>query len=120
MKAMKDQPFQVMAKPIGPRCNLDCKYCYYLEKEKLYPETKKFEMQPDVLETYIRDFIASQVRLKVPEIWFNWQGGEPTILGLDYFRQIVALQKRYAPKVQRSATRCKPTVCCWMRNGPCS
>nr|WP_319391423.1 anaerobic sulfatase maturase [uncultured Cohaesibacter sp.] len=98
MEAMKDRPFQVMAKPIGPRCNLDCKYCYYLEKEKLYPETKKFEMQADVLETYIRDFIASQVRLKVPEIWFNWQGGEPTILGLDYFRQIVALQKRHAPE----------------------
>ena len=98
MEAMKDRPFQVMAKPIGPRCNLDCKYCYYLEKEKLYPETRKFEMQADVLETYIRDFIASQVRLKVPEIWFNWQGGEPTILGLDYFHQIVALQKRHAPE----------------------
>ncbi len=51
MEAMTDRPFQVMAKPIGPRCNLDCKYCYYLEKEKLYPETKKFEMQPDLIST---------------------------------------------------------------------
>ncbi len=90
--------FQVMAKPIGPRCNLDCKYCYYLEKEELYSETKKFEMSREVLETYIRDFMASQVRAGIREIWFNWQGGEPTILGLDYFRTIVELQHKYAPQ----------------------
>ena len=95
MTAQTSHPFQVMAKPIGPRCNLDCKYCYYLEKERLYPETKRFEMRPDVLEAYIRDYIASQEGMPGDEIWFNWQGGEPTILGVDYFRRIVALQKQY-------------------------
>ncbi|WP_321338794.1 anaerobic sulfatase maturase [uncultured Cohaesibacter sp.] len=95
MTAQTSHPFQVMAKPIGPRCNLDCKYCYYLEKERLYPETKRFEMRQDVLEAYIRDYIASQEGMPGDEIWFNWQGGEPTILGVDYFRRIVALQKQY-------------------------
>ena len=95
MTAQTNHPFQVMAKPIGPRCNLDCKYCYYLEKERLYPETKRFEMKQDVLEAYIRDYIASQEGMPGDEIWFNWQGGEPTILGVDYFRRIVALQKQY-------------------------
>ena len=95
MTAQTSHPFQVMAKPIGPRCNLDCKYCYYLEKERLYPETKRFEMKQDVLEAYIRDYIASQEGMPGDEIWFNWQGGEPTILGVDYFRRIVALQKQY-------------------------
>ncbi len=95
MTAQTNHPFQIMAKPIGPRCNLDCKYCYYLEKERLYPETKRFEMKQDVLEAYIRDYIASQEGMPGDEIWFNWQGGEPTILGVDYFRRIVALQKQH-------------------------
>ena len=93
-----ESPFQVMAKPIGPRCNLDCKYCYYLEKEDLYSQTKRFEMPAEILETYIRDFITSQANLKGTDIWFNWQGGEPTILGVDYFQKIVDLQAHYAPK----------------------
>lgn len=89
-------PFQVMAKPMGPRCNLDCTYCYYLRKDALYPHEHRFRMPPDVLETFIRDYIASQVAAGQREIWFTWQGGEPTLLGLDYFRTIVALQRRYA------------------------
>ena len=101
MAAQPQRPFQVMAKPIGPRCNLDCTYCYYLEKEKLYPETKRFEMKPDVLEAYIRDYIASQEALGGDEIWFNWQGGEPTILGVDYFRRIIALEEQYRPSGKR-------------------
>ena len=63
MTTQTESPFQVMAKPIGPRCNLDCKYCYYLEKEGLYTQTKRFEMSDEVLETYMRDFIASQTPL---------------------------------------------------------
>ena len=89
-------PFQVMAKPMGPRCNLDCTYCYYLRKDALYPDEHRFRMSPDVLETFIRDYIACQVRSGQREIWFAWQGGEPTMLGLDYFREIVALQRKHA------------------------
>jgi len=85
-------PFHVMTKPIGPICNLDCKYCFYLEKEKLYPDTRKWAMPDDVLETYIAQYIASQPQ---PEISFAWQGGEPTLLGVDYFRKVVALQQKY-------------------------
>ena len=82
-----------MAKPIGPICNLDCTYCYYLEKEKLFPKGENFQMKPAVLESYIRQYAQSQ---KTPEITFAWQGGEPTLLGLAYFRQIVALEKKHA------------------------
>jgi len=87
-----------MTKPNGPRCNLDCACCYYLEKERLYPETKKFRMPDAVLETYVRDYIAAQVATGAPEIWFSWQGGEPTMLGVDFFRHAVALQDKYRPE----------------------
>lgn len=86
-------PFHVMTKPIGPLCNLDCKYCFYLEKEKLYPDNEKFRMSPEVLERYIRDYIQAQPG---PEASFAWQGGEPTLMGVDFFRRVVDLQRRYA------------------------
>lgn len=86
-------PFHVMTKPIGPICNLDCKYCFYLEKEHLYPDTRKWAMPDDVLEAYIAQYIESQ---PTPEISFAWQGGEPTLLGVRYFRKVVELQKKYA------------------------
>lgn len=82
-----------MAKPIGPICNLDCTYCYYLEKEKLFPKGENFRMSPEVLESYIRQYIETQ---ETPEITFAWQGGEPTLLGVDYFRKVVELEKKYA------------------------
>ena len=85
--------FHVMTKPTGPLCNLDCKYCFYLEKEHLYPGRTEWAMPPDVLESYIRQYIESQ---QTPEVTFAWQGGEPTLLGVDYFRNIFALQQRYA------------------------
>lgn len=90
-------PFHVMSKPIGPRCNLACNYCYYLEKERLYPQEHKFRMDDAVLERFIVDYIASQDAAGIPEIWFSWQGGEPTLLGLDYFARIVALQEKHRP-----------------------
>ncbi len=90
-------PFQIMTKPIGPRCNLRCSYCYYLKKEKLYRETRHFKMSEHVLELFIRDYIASQAKLAAPEIWFSWQGGEPTLLGVAYFQRIVELQKKFCP-----------------------
>jgi len=85
--------FHIMAKPTGAICNLDCKYCFYLEKEKLYPSVKNWAMPDDVLEKYIKEYIQSQ---KVPEIIFAWQGGEPTLLGIDFFKKAVQLQKKYA------------------------
>lgn len=92
------RPFNIMAKPIGPRCNIDCSYCYYLEKEKLYPAEKKFRMADDVLESYVRQMINASLEAGMQEVSFAWQGGEPTMLGVDYFRKIVALQKRFAPQ----------------------
>ncbi len=85
--------FHVMTKPSGPLCNLNCTYCFYLEKEKLYPGQTDWRMPEDVLESYIRQYIEGQ---QSTEITFAWQGGEPTILGVDYFRRIVALQQKYA------------------------
>ena len=83
--------FHVMAKPRGSICNLDCQYCFYLKKEKLYPDAH-FRMSPELLETYTRQYIEAQ---NVPEITFAWQGGEPTLMGLDFFKQAVALQEKY-------------------------
>ncbi len=91
-------PFHVMSKPIGPRCNIACEYCYYLEKEKLYPAEKKFRMGPDILKSYISQLIETSREAGMAEVSFTWQGGEPTILGVDYFRQIIALQEKYAPE----------------------
>lgn len=90
-------PFHVMTKPNGPRCNIDCEYCYYLEKEKFYPSEKKFRMPQPVLERYIRDYIAAMQEAGMREVAFTWQGGEPTILGVPYFEEIVALQRKYQP-----------------------
>src|SRR5437660_11074557 len=85
--------FQVMAKPTGPLCNLDCTYCFYLEKEKLYPGTKNWAMREDVLETYIRQYIESPPQRIVS---FAWQGGEPTLLGVVWVENVWALRKEYA------------------------
>lgn len=85
--------FHLLTKPVGPICNLDCKYCFYLEKEKLYPGEKQWRMSDAVLEEYVRQYIHSQ---PAPEINFAWQGGEPTLLGVEFFRKAVALQKKHA------------------------
>jgi len=85
--------FHVLAKPIGPICNLDCKYCFYLEKESLYPQVEKWAMPEEVLENYIRQYIEAH---DAPAVSFAWQGGEPTLLGVEYFRRVVELQKSYA------------------------
>lgn len=95
---MQPKPFHIMSKPIGPRCNIACEYCYYLEKEKQFPQEKKFRMSDDVLESYIRQLIETSLEAGMPEIPFAWQGGEPTMLGVDYFRKVVELQKKYTPE----------------------
>lgn len=86
--------FQIFAKPMGPVCNLDCLYCYYLKNRQLYPVAESFRMSEPILERYIVQHIAASCD---PEICFSWHGGEPTLLGLDYFRTIVALQRRHQP-----------------------
>jgi uncharacterized protein len=94
-------PFHVMTKPGGAVCNLDCAYCFYLEKEKLYPGTSRWAMSPEVLESYVRQYIAAQPGR---EVHFAWQGGEPTLLGVDFFERVVALERRYAGGKQISNT----------------
>jgi len=91
---MSAREFQVMAKPIGAVCNLDCRYCYYLEKRELYPDTRTFRMSDEVLERYIVQHIAA---CPIESVLFAWHGGEPTVLGIDYFRRIRELQRRHAP-----------------------
>ena len=86
--------FQVMVKPIAAVCNLDCTYCYYLEKKDLYPKAKLFRMPDDLLESYISQHIEASPS---ETISFSWHGGEATLLGIDYFRRIVELQRRYMP-----------------------
>ena len=84
----------VMAKPSGSVCNIDCKYCFYLEKEKLYPDAARtWRMSDEVLELYVKQYIEAQ---DVPAANFAWQGGEPTLLGVDFFRRAVELQQKYA------------------------
>lgn len=94
--------FHLMIKPCGAACNLACAYCYYLPKRALYPQSR-FRMSPDVLERMIRQYIAAQ---ETPEIVFGWQGGEPLLMGLDFFRRVMVLQQRY----QRPPTRIVNTI----------
>ncbi len=85
------QPFHIMAKPRGPICNLACNYCYYLEKKDLYPESN-FRMTREVLESYIHQTIAAHPG---PELTFSWQGGEPTLMGLQFFENVIQIQNQH-------------------------
>jgi uncharacterized protein len=96
--AKASREFQVFVKPAGPVCNLGCLYCYYLKKEDLYPKGDSFRMPDDILETYIVQHIETYPG---PVINFSWHGGEPTVLGLDYFRRIVAFQRKHLPADRR-------------------
>jgi len=92
--AMASRPYQIFAKPIGSFCNLRCDYCYYLKKQNLYPGETPFRMPDDILEEYIRQHIET---CPEPVIRFAWHGGEPTLLGLDYFHRVIELQRKYQP-----------------------
>jgi serine-type anaerobic sulfatase-maturating enzyme len=83
--------FHVLLKPRGAICNLDCKYCFFLSKERLFPDSQ-FRMSDGLLENYTRQHIAAH---DVQEVTFAWQGGEPTLMGLDFFRRAVAFQEKY-------------------------
>jgi uncharacterized protein len=90
--------FHVMAKPTGATCNLDCEYCFFLSKEMLYPSSR-FRMAEDLQETYIRQLLEAHAR--APEVVVAWQGGEPTIMGLDFFRRSAELLREHARPGQR-------------------
>jgi uncharacterized protein len=91
--------FHLLAKPTGAVCNLDCSYCFFLSKEMLYPGSR-FRMADELLETYLRQLIESHAR--VPEVQIAWQGGEPTLMGLDFFRHSVELAEKYLQPGQRA------------------
>ena len=95
LKLRRPDAFNVMVKPIGSVCNLNCTYCYYLEKKNLYPGKNDFRLPEDLLEKFIKDYIEAQ---QVPVVTFVWQGGEPTLLGLEYFEKIVEIQKKYSDR----------------------
>ena len=83
--------FHLLAKPTGALCNLGCKYCFFLSKKNLYPESS-FRMSDELLETYIRQYIGAQ---KAPQATVAWQGGEPTLMGLDFFRRSIQYEQKY-------------------------
>jgi uncharacterized protein len=91
--------FHLLAKPTGAICNLDCKYCFFLSKEMLYPGSR-FRMADELLETYIRQLLESQPG---PEVILGWQGGEPTLMGLDFFERSIALVEQYKRPGQQVA-----------------
>lgn len=91
-EAPASAPFHIMVKPIGPKCNLDCSYCFYLEKEMLYGDGERWKMDDATLDAYVRRYIEAQ---PTDPVTFAWQGGEPTLLGVDYFEKVVRLQKQY-------------------------
>jgi uncharacterized protein len=94
MVGKASREFQVFVKPAGAVCNLDCHYCYYRDKRSLYPESGALRMTDSLLEEYIVQQIAS---VGGPETVFSWHGGEPTTLGVDFFRKAVELQRKHKP-----------------------
>ena len=82
----------VLAKPAGPKCNLDCAYCFYLEKDQLYPDSR-FRMSNEVLETYIAQLVDSH---RSDTVTVTWQGGEPTLMGVDFYRRAIEYQVKHA------------------------
>ena len=90
--------FHVLAKPTGPICNLDCEYCFFLSKEALYPGDR-FRMSDELLELYLRQLIESHV--SEAEVTIAWQGGEPTLMGVDFFRRAVEMAERLRSPKQR-------------------
>jgi len=91
LRDFPQQAFHVMAKPTGAQCNLECDYCFFLKKDRLYPGSN-FRMSDEIMETYIRQTIEGH---RVPEVTIAWQGGEPTLMGLDFYRRAVKVEKKY-------------------------
>lgn len=92
-----NQIAHIMAKPVGAVCNLDCDYCYFIDRMDAYASARSVRMSDDMLERFVRSNIAQYAGSSAPEIWFSWQGGEPSLYGLSAFRRIVALQQKLCP-----------------------
>ena len=110
--------FHVMAKPTGAICNLDCAYCFFLSKEQLYPNST-FRMSDEVMESYIRQTIEAHT---APEVTIAWQGGEPTLMGLDFYRRAMDVVEKYrrpgttiAHTIQTNGTRLDEEWCEFLR-----
>ena len=106
-----------MAKPAGSRCNLACSYCYYLEKSHLYDGGKQ-QMSDDLLERFVRDYMAAQT---MPQVLFTWHGGEPLMRPLTFYRRVVELQQKYAAGrqvdncIQTNGTLLTPEWCAFFK-----
>ena len=87
------KPLYVMLKPAGAHCNLACKYCYYLEKNKLYPTAQRHLMSNEMLEQFTREYIEAQT---MSQVLFTWHGGEPLLRSIDFYRKALSLQQKYA------------------------
>mgnify|MGYP003050096472 FL=1 len=87
------KPLYVMLKPAGAHCNLACKYCYYLEKNKLYPTAQRHLMSNEMLEQFTREYIEVQT---MNQVLFTWHGGEPLLRSIDFYRKALSLQQKYA------------------------
>ena len=87
------KPLYVMLKPAGAHCNLACKYCYYLEKNKLYPTAQRHQMSDEMLEQFTREYIEAQT---MNQVLFTWHGGEPLLRSIDFYRKALSLQQKYA------------------------
>lgn len=87
------KPLYVMLKPAGAHCNLACKYCYYLEKNKLYPTAQRHLMSDEMLKQFTREYIEAQT---MSQVLFTWHGGEPLLRSIDFYRKALSLQQKYA------------------------
>lgn len=112
------QGIHVVAKPVGPVCNLDCAYCFYQEKQSLFGPDEQYRMPDNVLSAFITNYIVNQ---PTPIVEFVWQGGEPTLLGIDFFERVVELQKPYIEQktitnsLQTNGTRINDEWCVFLK-----
>ena len=90
--------YHAMVKPVGAICNIDCTYCYYLHKKELLGSESQFQISDEILEMHIRQYIEGQ---DAEQVVFSWQGGEPTLLGLEFFQKVVELEQKYKKPGQR-------------------
>ncbi len=90
------KPLYIMLKPAGAACNLRCKYCYYLDKKELYPDTKQYVMSDEMLETFTKQYLESQT---MQQVLFTWHGGEPLLRNIDFYKKALRLQEAYGWKL---------------------
>src|SRR5579863_9196959 len=98
LKTPESDSYHLLVKPAGAACNLSCEYCFFLSKERLHSRRESPLMAPATLERYIRQLLDSSAS---PEVQIAWQGGEPTLRGLDFFRRSVEIAERYRKPHQR-------------------